>query len=135
MIRVQLEQSLRALTELSLLTPLSHLKRVQHALAGDDDLLRLLLHGEGADEGGHLLRRLPLGQLAQTLLPGPHRGVDDLEEELSRARVEDEDGSVDRLGCQVTLEGLGEGRGGEGRGGEGEGRGGGGEGRGEEGRG
>jgi hypothetical protein len=32
--------------------------------------------------------------------------VDDLEEELSRARVEDEDGAVDGLGGQVAFEGL-----------------------------
>jgi len=35
--------------------------------------------------------------------------VNDLQEELSRARIEDEDGTVDWLGCQVTLKGLGKG--------------------------
>ena len=91
-----------------MLAPVPHLQGIQHALAGDDDLLGLFLHRKRADEGGHLFCRLPLGQLAQTLLPRPHRGVDDLEEELARAGVEDEDGSVDGLGCQVALESLGE---------------------------
>ena len=45
--------------------------------------------------------------LPETLLPRPHRGVNDLEEELSRARVEDEDGSVDGLGGQVAFKRLG----------------------------
>ena len=54
----------------------------------------------------HLLGRLPLGQLSETLLSGPDGGVDDLEEELPRPRVEDEDGPVDRLGRQVALKGL-----------------------------
>ena len=30
-----------------------------------------------------LFGRLPLGQLGETLLTGPHGGVDDLQEELS----------------------------------------------------
>jgi len=49
---------------------------------------------------------LVLGQLPQPLLSRPYGGVDDLEEELPRARVEDENGSVDGLGGQVTLERL-----------------------------
>lgn len=44
--------------------------------------------------------------LSQTFLSGPHRGVDDLEEELAGPGVEDEDGPVDGLGGQVTLKGL-----------------------------
>lgn len=83
-----------------------HLQRVQHALARDDDALGLLLYGQRADERGHLLGRLPLGQLAQALLPGPDRGVDDLQKQLPRARVEDEDGAVDGLGRQISLKGL-----------------------------
>ena len=83
-----------------------HLERVQHALARDDDLLGLLLDGQRADERGNLLSRLPLGELPETLLARPDRGVNDLEEELARARVEDEDGAVDRLGRQVALERL-----------------------------
>ena len=70
-----------------------HLERVEHALARDDDLLGLLLHRQRADERGHLLGGLPLGELAEPLLARPDGGVDDLEEELARARVEDEDGA------------------------------------------
>ena len=47
-----------------------------------------------------------LANLTKTLLSGPHRRVDDLEEELAGARVEDEDGAVDGLGRQVALERL-----------------------------
>mmetsp|Transcript_63136 Transcript_63136/g.136700 ORF Transcript_63136/g.136700 Transcript_63136/m.136700 type:complete len:725 (-) Transcript_63136:4486-6660(-) len=83
-----------------------HLQRVQHALARHDDLLRLLLHGQRADQRRDLLGGLPLRQLRQALLAGPHRGVDDLQEELSGPRVEDEDRAVHRLRRQVALEGL-----------------------------
>ena len=44
--------------------------------------------------------------LTKTFLSGPHRRVDDLEEELPRAWVEDEDRPVDRLRGQVTLKRL-----------------------------
>ena len=83
-----------------------YLEGIQHAFPGDNDLFGLLLHGERADESSHLLCRLPLGQLAQSLLPRPHTGVDDLQEQLPRARVEDEDGSVDWLCRQITLKSL-----------------------------
>mmetsp|Transcript_3635 Transcript_3635/g.6371 ORF Transcript_3635/g.6371 Transcript_3635/m.6371 type:complete len:234 (-) Transcript_3635:407-1108(-) len=55
-------------------------ERIEHAFAGDNDLLGLLLDGEGADEGGDLLGGLPLGELPEALLAGPHGRVDDLEE-------------------------------------------------------
>ena len=83
-----------------------HLQRIQHTLTGDDDLLGLFLYRQRTNEGRHLLGRFPLGQLAQTLLAGPHRGVDDLQEQLAGPRVEDEDGAVDRLRRQVALERL-----------------------------
>mmetsp|Transcript_51851 Transcript_51851/g.121766 ORF Transcript_51851/g.121766 Transcript_51851/m.121766 type:complete len:1251 (+) Transcript_51851:175-3927(+) len=83
-----------------------HLQRVEHALARHDDLLRLLLDGQRPDQRRHLLGRLPLGQLSEALLSRPHRRVDDLEEELSGPRVEDEDGAVDGLRRQVALERL-----------------------------
>ena len=59
----------------------------------------------------HLTEELPKSPspppyLSQTFLAGPHGGVDDLEEQLSRAGVEDEDGSVDGLGGQVALKRL-----------------------------
>ena len=82
------------------------LQGVKHALAAHDDALGLLLHWETADQGRHLLGGLPLGQLPQALLPGPHARVDDLEEELPGARVEDEDRAVDWLRGQVALKGL-----------------------------
>jgi hypothetical protein len=44
--------------------------------------------------------------LTQTFLPGPYRGVNDLQEELTGAWVEDEDGSVDGLGRQVAFKRL-----------------------------
>ena len=84
----------------------TYLQGVEHSLACDYDLLGLLLHGQRADQGSHLLCRLPLGQLAQTLLPRPHTGVDDLQEQLASARVEDKYGTVDGLGGQVSFKGL-----------------------------
>jgi hypothetical protein len=62
--------------------------------------------GRRGQESAHLLGSLPLGELAQALLAGPHGGVDDLQEKLPSARVEDEDGAVDGLRGQVALEGL-----------------------------
>ena len=49
---------------------------------------------------------LPLGELAEALLASPYASVDDLEEELSGAWVENEDATVDRLRGQVALEGF-----------------------------
>mmetsp|Transcript_12178 Transcript_12178/g.50989 ORF Transcript_12178/g.50989 Transcript_12178/m.50989 type:complete len:398 (+) Transcript_12178:2351-3544(+) len=83
-----------------------HLQRVEHALARHDDLLRLLFHRERSYERRNLLGGFPLGELPQTLLPRPHRGVDHLQKQLPGARVEDEDGAVDRLRRQVALERL-----------------------------
>ncbi len=48
------------------------LQWVQHAFPGHDDLFGLFLHRKRADEGSHLLRCLPLGQLAESFLPRPH---------------------------------------------------------------
>ena len=53
--------------------------------------------------GSHLLRSLPLGQLRQPFLARPHAGVDDLDEELARERVEDGEAPVDGLGGHVPL--------------------------------
>ena len=44
--------------------------------------------------------------LSKTFLSGPHRRVNDLEEELTSPGVEDEDRSIDGLCGQVTLKGL-----------------------------
>lgn len=74
-----------------------NLEGVEHTLPRDDDLLRLLLDGEGSNESSDLLGRLPLGELSETLLTGPDGRVDDLDERLSSTGVEDEDGSVDGL--------------------------------------
>ena len=71
-----------------------HLERVQHALPRDDDLLRLLFNRQRPDEGSYFFSSLPLRQLSKTLLPRPYARVNDLEEKLSRSRVEDEDGTV-----------------------------------------
>lgn len=81
-----------------------HLERVEHSLAGHNDLLGLLFDRQRADERRHLLGRLPLGELSESLLSRPDGRVDDLDERLSRSGVEDEDGAVDRLRRQVTLE-------------------------------
>lgn len=48
-----------------------NLERIEHTLPGDNDLLRLLLNGERTNERGHLLGRLPLSELTETLLTCP----------------------------------------------------------------
>ena len=82
------------------------LKRVKHTLSGDNDLLGLFFYGQRTNESSYFFSRLPLGQLTETLLTSPDTRVDDLEEELSRARVENEDSTIDRLGGQVSFEGF-----------------------------
>ena len=54
----------------------------------------------------HFLSGFPFGQLTETFLSGPDGSMDDLEEKLSRPRIKNEDGAVDWLRRQVTLEGL-----------------------------
>ena len=71
-----------------------NLERVQHALPRDDDLLRLLLDRQRTHKSRHFFGRLPLRQLSKTLLPCPDARVNDLQEELTGPRVEDEDGTV-----------------------------------------
>mmetsp|Transcript_21771 Transcript_21771/g.52019 ORF Transcript_21771/g.52019 Transcript_21771/m.52019 type:complete len:426 (-) Transcript_21771:5117-6394(-) len=80
-----------------------HLQGIKHPLAADDDALGLLLHRQTPYQGRNLLRCLPLGKLAKALLAGPHARVDDLEEKLASAGIEDEDRSVDGLRREVTL--------------------------------
>ena len=57
--------------------------RTQHALARDDDLLRLFFDGQGTDERGDFFGGLPLRELTETLLAGPDAGVNDLQEQLA----------------------------------------------------
>ena len=83
-----------------------HLQGIQHPFPGHNDLLGLLLDRQRANQSSHFLCRLPLGQLPQSLLPRPHTGVNDLQKQLARARVEDEDSTIDWLGGQVTLKRL-----------------------------
>ena len=85
---------------------LTYFQWVEHTLAGDNDLFGLLLHRKGADEGSHFLCRLPFGQLTQSLLPRPHRGVNDLQEKLPGTGVEDENGSVDGLCGEIAFKCL-----------------------------
>ena len=44
--------------------------------------------------------------LGETLLTSPHRGVNDLEEELPSSWIEDKDGTVDGLRREISLEGF-----------------------------
>lgn len=61
---------------------ISHLQRVKHAAAGDNDALGLLLHWQTTHQRRHLLRGFPLGQLIQALLARPHTRMNDLQEQL-----------------------------------------------------
>ena len=78
-------------------------KGVKHSFPCHDDLLRLVFNRQAPDESCDLLRSLPLGELPESLLAGPNAGVDDLEEQLARAGVEDEDCAVNRFGGEVAL--------------------------------
>ena len=71
-----------------------NLERVQHALPCDNDLLRLFFNRQRSDQCGNFFGSLPLRKLSETLLTSPDAGVDNLQEQLPRAGVEDEDGSV-----------------------------------------
>ena len=71
-----------------------NLERIQHALPRNNDLLRLLFNRQRPDEGSHFLSSLPLRQLSKTFLTSPDARVDDLQEELPEARVENEDSAV-----------------------------------------
>lgn len=48
----------------------------------------------------------PFCQLPKTLLSGPHGSVNDFQEKLASSWIENEDGSIDWLCCQVTFECL-----------------------------
>jgi len=76
---------------------------VEHALPGYDDLFRLFFHWQTTDERCHFFCCLPFGELTKTFLPCPDTCVDNLQEELARARIEDEYGTIDRLGRQVAF--------------------------------
>lgn len=79
---------------------------VEHSFARHDNLLGLLFNWQASDQSRHLLSGLPLSQLPKTLLACPYARVDDLQKQVARLRVEDEDSTVDGLGCKVTFEGL-----------------------------
>ena len=83
-----------------------NLERVKHAFASHNNLLGLFLYRQAANEGSNFFRGLPLGQLTKTLLTSPHARVDNLQEELSRLRVEDENCSVDWFCRQVAFKCL-----------------------------
>lgn len=76
---------------------------VQHSLPGHDDLLGPFFWRENTNQSGNFFCSFPFGQLTQPLLAGPNASVDNFEEKLPGSWVEDEDGSVYGLGCQVTF--------------------------------
>jgi len=57
-----------------------HLKRVEHAFAGHDHLLRLFFDWQRADQGSDFFSRLPFGELTQTFLTSPNTRVNYLQE-------------------------------------------------------
>lgn len=70
------------------------LNHTKHALAGDNDLLRLLFHGKRTNQSSNFFGSLPFGELAETFLTSPYTRVNDLKEQLSGTWVEDEDGTI-----------------------------------------
>ena len=83
-----------------------HLEWVKHAFACHNDLLRLLLDRQTANQSCHFLSCLPLGELAEAFLSSPDTRVDDFEEQLARLGVENEDRSINWLRRQVALKSL-----------------------------
>jgi hypothetical protein len=63
-----------------------HFQRVQHARPRHYNLLGLLLNRARANESGHLLGRLPLGQLPQALLARPDTRVNDFQVQACNAK-------------------------------------------------
>jgi hypothetical protein len=66
----------------------------QHALSRDNDLLGLFFNGERSYKRSNFFGRFPLRQLSETFLTSPDTRMNDLEEELTGARVEDEDSTI-----------------------------------------
>jgi len=83
-----------------------NLERVKHALAGHDDLLWLFFDWQTSDQSSNFFGSFPLCKLTKTFLAFPNASVDDLEEELARLRVEDEDSTVDWFCRQVAFKSL-----------------------------
>lgn len=81
-------------------------ERVEHAFPSYDDLLWLLFYWETSDQCGYFLSCLPFCKLTETFLSCPYTSMDDLQEELSRLRIEDENCSVDWFRGQVAFERL-----------------------------
>jgi len=61
----------------------------KHALTGNNDLFGLFFNGKRANKGSNFFSSFPLGQLTKTFLTGPDAGVNYLQKQLTRARVED----------------------------------------------
>jgi hypothetical protein len=83
-----------------------HLERIKQSFSRDDNLPRLLVNWQRSNQSSDFFSSLPFGQLSEPLLSGPRACVDDFQEQSSGPRVEDENGAVNRLCCQVTLESL-----------------------------
>ena len=88
-------------TSADLTLGVKHNPPTQHALSSDNDLLRLFFDRQGTDQCCNLFGCLPLRKLSKTLLTSPYAGVNNLEEQLSRPRVEDENGTVCNASCQI----------------------------------
>ena len=56
------------------------------------------------NQGSHFFGGLPFGQLTKTFLTGPDTCVDNFEEQLTSSRVENENGTIDRFGGEISLE-------------------------------
>jgi len=82
----------------------THFERIQHSFAGHDDLFGLFFHRKRTNHSDCFFGRLPFGQLTQTFLTGPHRRVNDFQEQLTSARIENENGPIDRLPRQISFE-------------------------------
>ena len=56
------------------------------------------------NEGSNFFGSLPFGQLTKTFLTSPDTGMNNLEEQLTSSRIENENGTIDRFGGEISLE-------------------------------
>ena len=81
-------------------------KRVEHALSGNNDLLRLFFNWQTSNECCYFFSSLPFSKLSESLLTCPNTGMYNLQKELTSSRVKDEDSTIDGFCCQISFKGL-----------------------------
>ena len=66
----------------------------QHSLTGNNHLLWLFFNWQRPYQRSYFLSSFPFGKLSKSLLASPNTCVDDLQEQLTRSRIKDEDSAI-----------------------------------------